>query len=49
MREVRQVLFQTRHGRPYRILYAISGDEVRVLRVRGPGQPEQEDDELNIS
>ena len=35
---IRQSLFKTRRGRPYRLLYTIVADEVRVLRVRGPGQ-----------
>lgn len=36
--EIREVLFKTRRGKPYRILFTIRGDEVLVLRVRGPGQ-----------
>jgi plasmid stabilization system protein ParE len=36
--EVRHLLFRTRAGRTYRALFVIVGDEVRVLRVRGPGQ-----------
>ena len=36
--EVRHVLFRTRAGRTYRALFIIVGHEVRVLRVRGPGQ-----------
>ena len=36
--EVRHVLFKTRRGRVYRILFTIVGDEARVLHVRGPGQ-----------
>lgn len=36
--DVRQRLFKTRHGRTYRILFLIAGDQVRVLRVRAPGQ-----------
>jgi plasmid stabilization system protein ParE len=35
---IRQNLFKTRHGHTYRLIYSITGDEVRVLRVRGPGQ-----------
>jgi hypothetical protein len=30
--------FKTRHGRTYRILFLLADQEVRVLRVRGPGQ-----------
>lgn len=35
---VRERYFSTRRGRRYRILFTIVGDEVRILRVRGPGQ-----------
>jgi plasmid stabilization system protein ParE len=43
--EIREVLFKTRKGKPYRILFTVVADEVRILRVRGPGQDElsQED------
>lgn len=36
--DIRQHFFKTPRGRKYRMLYLITGDEVRVLRVRGPGQ-----------
>ena len=36
-REVRQYLFSTKRGRRYRIVFTVVGNEVRVLRVRGPG------------
>ncbi len=36
--DLRQALFKTRRGRTYRILFLIVDAEVRVLRVRGPGQ-----------
>lgn len=36
--EVRQALFKTRRGRVYRALFFIEGEEVYILRVRGPGQ-----------
>ncbi|MEX2309392.1 MAG: hypothetical protein WD738_17465 [Pirellulales bacterium] len=36
--EVRQGLFNTRRGRVYRALFFIEGQEVYILRVRGPGQ-----------
>jgi hypothetical protein len=36
---VREKLFKTRQGRRYRLLYSVAGTDVRVLRVRGPGQP----------
>ena len=37
--ELRQFLFKTRRGRTYRGVFVVVEDEVRVLRVRGPGQP----------
>ena len=36
--EIRQHLFKTRRGRPYRLLFTIAGPQVRILHVRGPGQ-----------
>ena len=45
-REIRQMLFKTSRGRYYRALYTVVNDEVRVLRVRGPGQPDLLPDEL---
>jgi plasmid stabilization system protein ParE len=36
--EIRQALFKTRKGKPYRAVFTIAGDEARVLRVLGPGQ-----------
>lgn len=35
---LREVLFKTRRGLVYRAVFTIVGDEVRVLRIRGPGQ-----------
>jgi plasmid stabilization system protein ParE len=37
--EIRHLLFRTRHGRTYRAIFTVIDDEVRILRVRGPGQP----------
>ena len=37
--DLRQRLFKTPRGRNYRILFIIAGDQVRILRIRGPGQP----------
>jgi plasmid stabilization system protein ParE len=45
-RDIRQLLFKTRRGRYYRLVYVIAADEVHVLRVRGPGQPDLTPDEL---
>lgn len=36
--DVRQLLFQTKHGRVYRAIFKIDGDLVVILRLRGPGQ-----------
>jgi hypothetical protein len=36
--ELREKIFKTRQGRPYRLLYTIVGREVFILRVRGSGQ-----------
>ena len=43
--DIQEVLFKTRKGKPYRLLFTILDEEVLVLRVRGPGQdfvPENE-------
>jgi plasmid stabilization system protein ParE len=36
---VRQVLFRTRQGNKYRIIFVIEEDRVIVLRIQGAGQP----------
>lgn len=36
--EVRDLLFKTRRGLAYRILFTVESDEVHILFVRGPGQ-----------
>jgi plasmid stabilization system protein ParE len=36
--ELRQIFFKTQRGRPYRALFTVAGNEVRILRVRGPHQ-----------
>jgi plasmid stabilization system protein ParE len=46
-RDIRQLLFKTRRGRYYRLVCVIAEDEVHVLRVRGPGQPDLTPDELS--
>jgi plasmid stabilization system protein ParE len=45
--ELRQFLFKTPHGRTYRGVFTLAGNEVRILRVRGPGQPPLDPDELD--
>ena len=43
--EVRQASFKTNRGRVYRAIFFIEGDEVFILRIRGPGQaPVQPED-----
>jgi len=44
--ELPQFLFKTRRGRTYRGLFTVVGDEVRILRIRGPGQPPLASDEV---
>jgi hypothetical protein len=44
--EVRQIVFQTRRGNRYRALFTIAENEVRILHVRGPGQPLLSADEV---
>jgi plasmid stabilization system protein ParE len=36
--EIRQVVFKTKRGLPYRALFRIVGGEIQILHVRGPGQ-----------
>jgi len=45
--ELRQTTFKTRAGRRYRFVYTVSADELRILRVRGPGQPALKADEID--
>jgi len=44
--DVRQALFKTRRGRVYRALFIIEGEDVYILRVRGPGQAPVDPEEL---
>jgi plasmid stabilization system protein ParE len=36
--DLRHAFFKTPRGRIYRVLFLIVTDEIRVLRIRGPGQ-----------
>lgn len=36
--EIRQLIFKTRRGRPYRILFSAIGEVIFIRHVRGPGQ-----------
>lgn len=44
--DVRQRFFKTRRGRTYRLLFTIVEGEVRILRIRGPGQAPVTRDDL---
>ena len=44
--DIREVLFKTRKGNVYRLLFTVLDDEVLVLRVRGPGQDYVAENEL---
>ncbi len=35
---IQNLSFKTRRGRPYRLVYTIVGEQVRVFRLLGPGQ-----------
>jgi len=43
---LKHALFGTQHGLTYRAVFTLIGDEVRILRIRGPGQPPLQEDEL---
>jgi plasmid stabilization system protein ParE len=38
-RKILQALFKTRRGRRYRVVFEVTEAEIRILRIRGPGQP----------
>lgn len=44
--DLRQFLFKTRQGNVYRGLFTVADDEIRILRIRGPGQPPLSRDEI---
>ncbi|MGO9471654.1 MAG: type II toxin-antitoxin system RelE/ParE family toxin [Isosphaeraceae bacterium] len=46
--QLRHIMFRTRAGRTYRALFVVVGDEVRVLRVRGSGQPPVTSNEIGL-
>jgi plasmid stabilization system protein ParE len=43
---LKQALFRTARGHTYRAIFTVVGYQVRILRVRGPGQPPLQPDEL---
>jgi len=46
--KIRQLLFKTRHGLMYRAVFTVLDDEIFILRVRGPGQPPLDLDEMPL-
>jgi plasmid stabilization system protein ParE len=46
--DIRQVIFKTRKGSPYRALFVVRDDRVFVMHVRGPGQDPVALDELYL-
>ncbi len=46
--DLRQFLFKTRRGRTYRGVFAIVNDQIRILRIRGPGQAPLDEDEMPL-
>jgi hypothetical protein len=44
--EIHNITFRTKHGRTYRAIFLVVGDEVRILRIRGPGQDTLSVDEI---
>lgn len=45
--EVRELHFRTQHGKRYRMLFVIVAIEVRILCIRGPGQPPVTSEDLS--
>ena len=45
-RPLRNALFKSPRGRTYRAVFLIEEDAVYILRVRGPGQPPLENEEI---
>ena len=45
---IRQAFFKTRSGRPYRLIFNVESEDVRILRVRAPGQDNVNPDDLGI-
>ena len=44
--DVRQIVFKTRRGLPYRVLFTIREAQVFVFHIRGPGQDVVAPDDL---
>ena len=46
--KIQQFLFRTPHGRTYRGVFVAVEEEIRVLRVRGPGQAKLSANEMPL-
>ena len=46
--EVRHILFRTRNGRTFRAIFTVTEDQVRILRIRGAGQPPVKPREMDV-
>lgn len=46
--DVRNFLFKTRSGNTYRGIFIVKDNQLRVLRVRGPGQPRVKGSDLSF-
>jgi plasmid stabilization system protein ParE len=44
--DIRERLFRTRRDKTYRLLFKIDGNQIRILRVRTPGQAPLRPDDL---
>lgn len=44
--ETREIMFKTKRGRVYRAVFHLDGENVFILRLRGPGQAPISDDQL---
>ena len=47
--EIRHVIFKTRRGRKYRVLFVVRDDLALIVHVRGPGQDLIATDEMGLS
>lgn len=45
---IRQAVFKTRRGLPYRAIFVVKGDAVNVNHIRGSDQDRLETDELQF-
>lgn len=46
--EIRQIIFKTRRGKPYRAIFTIRGSDAFVLHIRGWGQDLIRGDDLAL-